>query len=597
MENKIVEGVTDQLKRIYEPKVVAIPPINPYRDLVILPNGEIRHYGIRKTKEESIFIYISSHDYGLSWQEFYTPSHSPGACVRSPWSGDWITILDISFLRRDLELKNTPMGLSDGLYVCRSKEGIDAKFETMMIPIYKNFIMVRQPIPLKRYKRWLLPTHYKDSDGVNHIVVLRSDDDGYSWKETQLKDVPACPILKHHKGLRWQTYGCEPTIVELSDGKVWMLIRTSHNFHFESYSNDGGITWTAPVPSRFYACNTTPTLFKLTDGRILFFWCNTIPLPEIDHSQCSYLEDWERNGFGEDVFTNRDIIHAAISDDDGITWIGFRELFLNERRNDSDFRTSGGNEESLDKSVHQSQAIELPDGKVMVAFGQHHLCRKIIIFDPAWLYENERCDDFSFGLQNWSTHLYVKSILGNFKGISGHCAYNRRPGAQLIPSPDGKLREVLQVARYPDLRLIEERQGAVWNFPSAISGTITLSFWISSNFKGCRISIMDRWFNPSDITAYEDAIFTLSINSAGKILNTPLSCEFDKWQRMTIKWENTHFSPAYVNIETNSCCKIPLLNSSINGACYIHIQSCSRSKDYYGILIKEVNMKKNDFIP
>jgi len=592
MKSKTDPRVIEQLDRIYEPRVVAIPPINAYRDLVILPNGEIRHYGIRKTKKGNAFIYISSRDYGLSWQEFYTPSHSPGACVKSPWSGDWITILDVSFLKRDLELKNTPMGLPNGLYVCRSKKGIDAKFEVMLIPMQQSFMMVRQPIPLKRYERWLLPAHYKDSNGINHIVVLRSDDDGYSWQKTQLEDIPACPILKHHRGLRWQTYGCEPTIVEFADGRIWMLIRTSHNFHYESYSDDGGINWTTPVPSRFYACNTMPTLFKLTDGRILIFWCNTTPLPEIDHSQYSYLEEWEKNGFGEDVFTNRDVIHAAISEDNGKTWIGFREVFLNEHRNDSDFRTSGGSEESLDKSVHQSQAIELPHGKVMLAFGQHHLCRRIIIFDPAWLYEKERSDDFSFGLQNWSIHLYVKSIIGNFKGISGHCAYNRRPGAQLIPSPDGNLREVLQIARHPDPRLVEERQGAVWNFPSAISGKITLLFWISSNFKGCRISIMDRWFNPSDITAYESAIFTLSISNAGKILNTQLFCEFNKWQCLTIKWNNTSISPAYINIGTNKLCKIPLLNRSINGASYIHIQSTAINKDCCGILIKEIKMKK-----
>ena len=593
MKNKVIPEFMEQLNQIYEPKVVAIPPINPYRDLLILPSGEIRHYGIRKTEKENIFFYISSRDYGLSWQEFHTPSHSPGACIRSPWSGDWITVLDVSFLRRDLELKSTPMGLSDGLYVCRSKRGIDAKFDTILLSTQKTFMMIRQPVPLKRYKRWLIPAHYKDSKGLNHIVVLRSDDDAYSWQETQLEDVPPCPILKHHKGLRWQTYGCEPTIVELSDGRVWMLIRTSHNFHYEAYSNDGGINWTTPIPSRFYACNTMPTLFKLTDGRILLFWCNTTPLPEVDHSQYSYLEEWERMGFGEDVFTNRDVIHAAISDDDGKTWIGFRELFLNEHRNDNDFRTSGKNEESLDKSVHQSQAVELPYGKVMVAFGQHHLCRKIVIFDPAWLYENERKDDFSSGLQNWSIHLYVKSILGNFKGISGHCAYNRRPGAQLIPSPDGKLREVLQIARYPDPRLIEEREGAVWNFPNAVSGKITLLFWISSNFKGCKISIMDHWFNPSDVTAYESAIFTLSISNTGKILNTPLSCEFDKWQYLTIKWENTFTSPAYIKVGINKFYKIPLLNRSINGASYIHIQSSALDKDYYGILIKEVRMKKS----
>jgi hypothetical protein len=77
-------------------------------------------------------------------------------------------------------------------------------------------------------------------------------------------------------------------------------------------------------------------------------------LPELNHDAQPGLNQSEREGRSEDFFTNRDVIHAAISADDGRTWRGFRELYLNDRRNDADFRTTGGNAESLDKSIHQS---------------------------------------------------------------------------------------------------------------------------------------------------------------------------------------------------------------------------------------------------
>jgi hypothetical protein len=102
--------------------------------------------------------------------------------------------------------------------------------------------------------------------------------------------------------------------------------------------------------------------------------------------------------------------------DDGATWRGFRELWLNERRNDGDFRSSGGNGDSLDKSIHQPQALELPEGKILLAFGQHPLCRRMIIFDPNWLLATNRVDMFARG-RRWSVQQYLKSVAVIFAGV------------------------------------------------------------------------------------------------------------------------------------------------------------------------------------
>ena len=60
--------------------------------------------------------------------------------------------------------------------------------------------------------------------------------------------------------------------------------------------------------------------------------------------------------------------------------------------------------------------------------------RALVIFDVKWLYEPRRRSAFENGLADWSTHKYIK-------GIVGHCAYNRVPGPGLIPHPDKARRQ------------------------------------------------------------------------------------------------------------------------------------------------------------
>lgn len=588
--NVISDRVINLLKRIHAPVVVGVPPANAFRDLVRLPDGELRHYGFRLAGKAGVPIYLASRDGGLSWQEFPVPEGCPGACVQSPWSGDWLTLLDAHDCIVENKCESVPFGMADGLYVGRSSVGIDGPF-TFTRASERRYAMPRLPVPLRSRKRWVLPIQFRDPAGQNHVVALLSDDDGRQWRPRQLADFPAHTATGHHRGVRWQNYGCEPTLAELADGRLWLVIRTSMDTHYESYSEDAGETWSPPAPSRFYGTITMPTFFRLRDGRLLFFWCNTTPLPELDHGQQPELLDWERQGYGEDVFTNRDAFHAAISEDDGRTWIGFRELLLNERRNDSDFRTSGGNAECLDKSVHQSQAVELPEGKVLVSVGQHPLCRRLLIFDPAWLYETERADDFHLGLGGWSVQQYVKGIVGNFKGITGHCSYNRRPGAQLVPDPDGQPREVLQVALHPDPRLVHERQGAVWNFPAGKAGQVRISLRLPEGGQGVRLCLMDRWFNPVDDLAWESAQYVMEIDGAGRLRGTASVLAKNVWQEVTISWIDCAGKQAIGVAGPDAVVALPLGIPSGNGICYLHIQSLAAAADPVGVLIREVAAK------
>ena len=181
--------------------------------------------------------------------------------------------------------------------------------------------------------------------------------DGDTWRYVPvqpLKDVPR--FGSGDRRPRWFNDGCEPSIVERNDGSLLMALRTSGGHHAFSESRDGGETWSEPRENpAFWATNTMPLLFRLKDGRLLFVWNNTAPLPTRDAAESPELSAGERAGVWETVFTNLDALHAAISDDDGRTWRGFREIALTEPRNAPDFRELGNDpDDEHDKSVHQT---------------------------------------------------------------------------------------------------------------------------------------------------------------------------------------------------------------------------------------------------
>jgi hypothetical protein len=590
----ITPATEDWLHSIHAPRVVGVPPTNAIRELMILPDGEIRHYGFDATNFSAWphNIYLSSRDYGRSWQTVDSPPFSPGATVRSPWSGDYLT----------LAFMHGKPGLEDfhsigqrctepGFYIHRSSNGPDGPFISKKIcdPL-PRMLTARQPVALKHRKRWVLAAHAL----VNHpkrqsAVVFLSDDDGDQWKMVALPAIEGPGVVWPHKGFRWENCGAEPTVVELLDGRLHMLIRTSHDQFWESFSSDGGDTWSNPTPSRFYGTITTPLLFRLSDSRLMVFLNQTTPLPELDHSTQNGLSQAELDGEWEDFFTNRDALHAAISEDDGRSWTGFREIHLNERRNDADFRSRGGNATSNDKSVHQCQAVELPTGKVLLSFGQHHECRRMVVFSPEWLYEKHRMDEFRHGLKDWSIHQYYKSVAGGFRGFSGHCALNRRAGPAMIPHPDGLMREVLQIARHRDDRLMDDREGAVWNFPASLSGQLTLKVYQPSGSQGVQISLVDRWFNPVDPVVASFSQLVLRIDKDGS-LNGQTTWTLDCWHELSIRWNINSNSPqAGFRIDDSPEYPLTLSYPTEFGINYVHLQTLAESEDLNGIYLEKVD--------
>lgn len=579
-----------RLARIHGPQVVGVPPTNAIRDLMRLPDGELRHYGFRGDFRQGgvATIFLASRDHGFTWSEHDAPAGSPGATVQSPWSGDWLTVLPSHGAQTIEEYHDVHRLLpGPGVYVHRSTQGPDGPFvSTRVCDLPPRLLLPRQPLALRSRQRWVLPGHAAAEGGQRPVVFL-SDDDGRSWRLVWLAGVPRPGLRWPHAGLRWENCGDEPTVAELRDGRLWMLIRTAHDQFWESWSTDAGDSWSAPAPSRFYGTITTPLLFGLSDGRLLAVWNNTTPLPEADHATQPGLSDDERTGVWEDLFTNRDALHAAISADDGATWRGFRELHLNERRNDGDFRSGGGSDVSVDKSIHQSQAVELPGGKVLLAFGQHPACRRMIVFSPDWLLEAARSDDFRCGLGAWSVHQYLVGVAGNYRGFSGHCSANRRMGAALVPDPDGRMREVLRIARHPDPRLADDREGAVWNFPAGRRGRLRLRLRLPAGSAGAQIALLDRWFNPTDPVLAHFSMLVLAIAGDGSIGGRPALVP-DRWHGLTVRWDLDASTAGSYQIDDGAAHPLAGRFPSRDGISYLHLQSAAATADPHGLLVEAV---------
>lgn len=561
--NEYATARPKNLDEIYEPVIVTRPPTNAYSGLIQMSDGEIRHYAFGRNDDTPDIGYISSKDNGITWQEKSCHWWQKGMDFQSPKSGEYIRF-------------HSERVTGEGQYCIRTSGGLDSGCSIKKL--FPVFMQACRSIYIPQKHRILMACSRDGKDpNARGTIAFRSDDDGLTWQHSDWINVPDFSISGIHKSSRWQQHGLEPTMLQLKDGRIWMILRTSHDNFFETFSKDFGKTWEKPTESRFFGTNTMPHFLRLKDGKILFFWCNSTPLPEIPQFRSE-----DKNGF---VFTNRDVLHVAISDDEGKTFKGFRELLLNARRNDGDYAITGG----IDRSVHQSQAIQITDDKVLISIGQHPIHRVMVIFDVDWIGETERNCTFTDGLKSLCVHKYLK-------GVKGHRSFNRTSGAGLIASPDQPDKRVLQIKKPKNSELIVENDGATWNFPAAISGELEIRIYLTKEFKGSRLSMIDRWFNPVDLTAYKYAMFNLDITSDGSINAENLLVK-EQWHNLKLVWKNTNDSDTAqcrLYIDGKQINQMLKLNrKTINGISYLHIISTAPDGVYddSGMLIESINAK------
>jgi len=89
----------------------------------------------------------------------------------------------------------------------------------------------------------------------------------------------------------------EPTVVQLKDGRIWMLIRTTKGRLLESFSTDNGMTWGKATPTPIGSPSAPAYITRLKSGRLALVWNNTMATTR-----------------------GRDTLSMALSEDDGKSW-------------------------------------------------------------------------------------------------------------------------------------------------------------------------------------------------------------------------------------------------------------------------------------
>jgi len=254
----------------------------------------------------------TSHDNGETWSDdtilFRTEDHNAK------------NIMSVSFLK----MRNNDIGLfyvvrmgwhDTRLHLRRSGDGGKTWGEAVpCIPAPGYFVTNNDRVIRLKSGRILVPANLHrmkafdntawpswDSRGIP--VMFYSDDDGINWSEADSFCVPFLPYSK--------TYMHETGIIEKLNGSVYAWMRTDTGCQYESYSADGGLTWTMPAPSLFTSPPSPLSMKRIpVSGKLLAVW-NPI---------WNYYKD------GKLIFHKRTPLVLATSGDDGKTWSDIKPI-------------------------------------------------------------------------------------------------------------------------------------------------------------------------------------------------------------------------------------------------------------------------------
>lgn len=495
--------------------------------MVRLPDGTLKVFYIHRPEGTTICS-ITSTDNGRTWSQEHTEFSLPGTAyygvqVTLDRHGEFQVVFHIlgkgdkGYNGRHYDLWHVRS--SDG----RTRWGEPKRFFEGYVGSLRGFTTLKSgrlflsvsiAIP-DRVK----PKPDQPDFGWNDSVVFYSDDEGATW--VQGKD--HLQVLQDASRGKTRYGAVEPHVCELLDGRVWMLIRTKNGHLWESFSSDGGVTWPQPVKSRFISSDSPATTIRLKDNRLVLLL-----------NACQKWDDLRNYAIG-----GRHVLHAAISSDDGTTWCGFREILRDDQA-----------QERGDRGTSYASGVETADGKLLVASGQGDSKRALLLLDPNWIDEKSATDDFSKGDSQWTSY--------------------EGKGAAIITHPEIANRQVMEIRKVDPTMTA----GAIWNFPAASSGTITLKVRANKNFKAMALSLTDHYCVISDSLADQNSVYALALSE---------KLSPDAWHEVQLRWKADGLLA--VSVDGANISEVALTRKTDFGVNYLRL----RSLDEAGFVIDSVS--------
>lgn len=407
------------------------------------------------------------------------------------------------------------------------------------------------------FQDWQANVSTEPPFGPNYVSSLYSDDFGQTWNQWTARLV--APVSNDYLG---SEYGAnigavEPSLLQLNDGRLWMVMRTQTGKLYESFSTDGD-HWTTASPTEFAGSNGPAQTIRLDDGRIVLFWNNAeLPRP-VD---------------GGSFFAGRDALHAAVSSDEGQSWSGFREILLDPNRNNTPPK-------GVDHGTAYPVArLNIAGDQIYLNTGQ--LNRYSLLIDPDWLEDETASTDFSDGLAQWSTFKRV--------GAAEDYWQNRTQGGSLVSDPAGGGNQVLQLTG--DRFSFDSADGATWNFPAGMSGTLTMPVYLNPGFGGGVIALEDRFFDPIDPQSESMSIFSFRLGSDGRVGQGSTFLSTGEWVTLELAWDAV-VGELVVSADGEEALTVAMNDSPFGGVNYLHLRALSPGffSSNPGFLVRSVDV-------
>jgi hypothetical protein len=157
-----------------------------------------------------------------------------------------------------------------------------------------------------RSGRLIVPVqYYVRKPGRLVVCTYASSDNGKTWRPSNVIDLGG---HGDHDG------AFEPVLVELKDGRIWALIRTSWDRFWEAFSEDSGLSWRVIRPSSIEASSSPAYITRLASGRLVLVWNRLYP-----EGQNTY-ERQSGHFSSVPASWHREELSIAFSEDEGQTW-------------------------------------------------------------------------------------------------------------------------------------------------------------------------------------------------------------------------------------------------------------------------------------
>jgi len=153
-----------------------------------------------------------------------------------------------------------------------------------------------------------------DTTGGRGIVrTYYSTNKGATWEQADVLDITNVGIYAYGS----EDGFMEPTVTQRYDGSLYMLLRTTQGYFWQTESFDDGQSWTAPVQSALDASNSPGYLLTLADGDMALIWNRLTPQYEDNFANFT-RNDIDYAPHPTSQF--REEVSLAFSSDGGLTW-------------------------------------------------------------------------------------------------------------------------------------------------------------------------------------------------------------------------------------------------------------------------------------